>query len=77
MPNCDWGKPCNCSECSTLDKDIICPTCGCKNHVVIKMDSQWVVDRKGFGYYDFCVPETEKQNIRCKSCNNGLFISKA
>jgi len=62
MPNCDWGKPCECSECRTYEA-IACPQCSFENIVEIVYDvANYFRDRKGLGYYEFSLSEELKKS---------------
>ncbi|HEC38038.1 hypothetical protein LCGC14_1689800 [marine sediment metagenome] len=51
MPNCDWGSPCDCRECTDMHRRDICDICN-KNKTIIT-HSQYEMDRKGMSYYEF------------------------
>ena len=51
MPNCDWGSPCNCRECTEMNRRDICDVC--KEGKTISTHSQYEMDRKGRSYYEF------------------------
>ncbi len=51
MPNCDWGRPCDCRECTEMSRTEICQICS-KNKT-FKTQSEYIIDRKGRHYYDF------------------------
>lgn len=51
MPNCDWGRPCDCRDCTDMHRREICDICN--NNKTIITHSQYEVSRKGIGYYDF------------------------
>ncbi len=51
MPNCDWGRPCDCRECTDMHRRDICDICN-ENKTIIT-HSQYEIDRKGMGYYEF------------------------
>jgi hypothetical protein len=50
MPNCDFGKPCDCPDCS---EKINIQTCSNCNNDVYKIINEYNIDRKGIGYYDY------------------------
>lgn len=51
MPNCDWGRPCDCSDCRPSPGQRQCIVCGVKpGTIVIKKDG---MDRKGMSYIIF------------------------
>jgi hypothetical protein len=57
MPNCDWGRPCDCGECSGDREDRVradlgkpCGYCRKSPATVVRHD--FTVDRKGMGGYD-------------------------
>ncbi len=51
MPNCDWGRPCNCRECTEMNRKEICDIC-IENKTIIT-HSQYEMGRKGISYYRF------------------------
>lgn len=58
MPKeCDWGRPCNCMECTPKPKGL-CEVC-CKEKGVF-VESTLRKDRKGCKYYEF--------TVCCSSC---------
>lgn len=66
MPNCDWGRPCNCRECTDMHRTDICDIC--KKYKTIIINSEYEIDRKGIGYYNFinycqkCWDDKKKQD---------------
>jgi len=66
MPNCDWGSPCDCSECYSklLDKSKKC--CRCDEDSV-QYDKSYETDRKGISYYSitgFCQLHHNEKKLR-------------
>ena len=58
MPSCDFGRPCDCAECSRF-RDKKCLKC---NETVF---TEWKMDRKGLsGYvtYDLCKKHHEEKH---------------
>ena len=51
MPSCDWGRPCNCRECTDMHRRDICDICN-KNKTIMT-HSEYEMDRKGTSYYNF------------------------
>lgn len=51
MPNCDWGRPCNCRECTEMFSKEICEVCN--ENKTYTTNSFYEYDRKGRGYYNF------------------------
>ncbi|MHA1302609.1 MAG: hypothetical protein ACTSPI_02760 [Candidatus Heimdallarchaeaceae archaeon] len=74
MPNCDFGSPCDCIDCSTRINHFICPKCDFTNYVKILRPSEYKVDRKGIGYYDFTTPTEPVKDLKCFKC--GFLIEK-
>lgn len=68
MANCDFGSPCECSECRTIYKKIICPMCKTAHDLAIIRESKWSVDRKGIGSYNFIEPEITTEQSKCIKC---------
>lgn len=69
MPNCDWGHPCDCSDCREQINTHICPSCGFLNRVSVMRSSRWVADLKhGGGYYAFDVPFAPIRDLNCFNC---------
>lgn len=68
MPNCDWGRPCDCSDCRTERFPVVCAHCGFKNVLRVEGGSEYKVDRKGLGYYDFNHPGGTK-DLNCYQCS--------
>jgi len=48
MPNCDWGRPCDCTECSERRHESTCHLC---NEKATKFITKYITDRKGIGDY--------------------------
>ncbi len=51
MPNCDWGRPCNCRECTEMNRRDVCEICN--EYKTIITHSQYEMDRKGRSSYNF------------------------
>ncbi|HUT81371.1 MAG TPA: hypothetical protein VMZ29_09235 [Candidatus Bathyarchaeia archaeon] len=68
MPNCDFGRPCDCIDCCTVIKQIKCPNCNFVNRVKIIRNAKYEVDRKGIGYYDFTEPTEPIKDLNCFKC---------
>src|SRR5215471_6919053 len=51
QPNCDWGRPCNCSECRENNTREICDVCH-EGHT-IHLDVVYDTDRKGVPFNSF------------------------
>jgi hypothetical protein len=69
MPNCDWGKPCDCIDCRTTRENVVCPNCQFENAVDIIMGSNgYNRDRKGIGFYSFSKP-VGKKDLTCYNCS--------
>lgn len=69
MSNCDWNRPCDCSDCIEIGKVYVCPKCNFKNYVIIDRDSHWVGGSpKGGGYYEFTIPTSPIKNLGCRGC---------
>ena len=51
MPSCDWGRPCDCRECTDMHRKDICDICN-KNKT-ITTHSEYETGRKGISYYNF------------------------
>jgi hypothetical protein len=57
MPNCDWGRPCDCNECcgdrADSVRDQLGKPCGyCRKNPATGVHHNFTVDRKGMGGYD-------------------------
>jgi hypothetical protein len=68
MPNCDWGRPCDCNECcgdrADSVRDQLGKPCGyCRKNPATGVHHNFTVDRKGMGGYD-AVP-------CCGECSGG------
>ncbi|WP_348622571.1 hypothetical protein [Paenibacillus polymyxa] len=71
MPNCDWGRPCDCSDCRELIDTHVCPSCGFSNRVSVIRSSRWVDDLKhGGGYYEFDAPTVPIRDLSCYDCGH-------
>ncbi|MGE7924742.1 hypothetical protein ACQKND_16385 [Viridibacillus arvi] len=68
MPNCDWGRPCDCLDCRTSTIRVLCPHCGFNNALSVIGYSTFSIDRKGVGGYDFTVP-TGTKDLDCYCCS--------
>jgi hypothetical protein len=68
MPNCDWGRPCNCIDCRTDRFKVDCPHCGFSNALKVVGGSEYHTDRKGMGYYEFTYPNGTKDLV-CYHCS--------
>lgn len=69
MSNCDFNRPCDCSDCRETIKRHICPNCGFPNVVSIMRDSRWVANLKhGSGHYEFEAPTEPVLDLNCYSC---------
>lgn len=68
MPNCDFGRPCSCRDCRTVQETITCPECAFPNTVRIEQDWTKGVDRKGMTFIDFVRPTTPKKDLVCYQC---------
>ncbi|EGZ71027.1 hypothetical protein NEUTE2DRAFT_92943 [Neurospora tetrasperma FGSC 2509] len=49
--NCDWGRPCDCSECREMFREPICEIC--KINPTVHISAEWGRDRKGIASYTF------------------------
>jgi hypothetical protein len=68
MPNCDFGKPCDCVECSTVIYLETCPKCGKVSKKETRTKMTYFTDRKGNGdYTKEPVADTFKA---CEICTN-------
>ncbi len=72
MPNCDWGRPCDCLDCRTVYDEIECPQCGFKNVVSIVRTASYTVDHKGIGDYNFSAPGGFGRNFPCFKCGQQI-----
>ncbi len=71
MPNCDWGRPCDCKECRTVYKNIDCPNCGFTNVVAIVRETVgYVTDRKGISSYEFAISNEPVKDLLCFKCKH-------
>lgn len=68
MPNCDWGRPCDCIECSTKIFSIKCPSCNFETSVSYVSGSEGSTDRKGIWGYSFQNIETRGHTLDCYKC---------
>lgn len=68
MANCDFGNPCDCSDCRTTYIKINCPICISEHTIAVVRESKWVVDRKGIGEYSFIESELTKDQMTCTAC---------
>ncbi|MEK5393988.1 hypothetical protein NSQ59_27190 [Margalitia sp. FSL K6-0131] len=71
MPNCDWGRPCDCKDCRTDHFSVICPHCGFKNALKVIGNAELKTDKKGRSGYEFTYPSGTKDLI-CYSCSKGI-----
>jgi hypothetical protein len=68
--NCDFGSPCNCTECTENAKRPICEVCEVRP--TVNQSSKWSRDRKGISYYAFtsfceqCYTEENRKREREK-----------
>ncbi len=67
MPNCDWGKPCDCLYCCTVIKNVICPHCRFENYINVIRNAEGTTDRKGMFYYKMTEPSGTK-DLTCFHC---------
>src|SRR5262249_48208675 len=72
MPNCDWGRPCDCRECRTKARVEICPHCGFKNTVELVGTAEFKTDRKGIGYYEISYPNGPAIDLKCRKCEREI-----
>lgn len=73
MPNCDWNRPCDCSDCREIIETHICPSCQFPNKVSIDRIASWVDDRKaGGGGYMFEIPTSPIKDLSCYSCGHQM-----
>jgi hypothetical protein len=73
MPNCDWGRPCDCIDCRTVYEKIKCTECGFENTVpIVRIVKGYSVDKKGVGGYDFEMPENPLKGKNCEKCGHAL-----
>ncbi|GAB1305129.1 hypothetical protein ACVA6F_08840 [Bacillus altitudinis] len=69
MPNCDWGKPCECKECRTKSFDVKCPKCNFNNSLEVEADFwEYSIDKNNLGDYNFSYPQTKKDLV-CYACS--------
>lgn len=69
MPNCDWGRPCDCRECRTQQRTEVCPQCGFKNVIELVGSAAWVVEDKGIGGYHVTYPSGPAMDLTCRKCH--------
>jgi len=74
VPNCDFGRPCDCIDCRTIYEHIKCPKCNFKNYVTVIRKAEYEVDRKGIGAYYFTIPTEPIKDLNCFKC--GFLIKK-
>jgi predicted RNA-binding Zn-ribbon protein involved in translation (DUF1610 family) len=73
MPNCDWGRPCDCKDCRTTYEKVACPNCGFQKTISIVRDTiGFSTDNKGIGGYEFANPKNSLENINCEKCGHSL-----
>lgn len=70
MPNCDWGKPCDCRECRTKEMVVVCPSCNFENVVEVEGKGHVVTGRKGMWSYEFTYPEGQDMTLGCFRCDH-------
>jgi len=68
IPNCDFNRPCDCTRCRTTYNHIKCPKCEFTNCVRVIRSSEYKVDRKGIGDYDFTTPKEPIKDLKCFKC---------
>ncbi|AFQ30603.1 hypothetical protein BK764_14645 [Bacillus thuringiensis serovar israelensis] len=68
MPNCDWGKPCDCLDCRTKRFPVVCTHCGFENILRVVGSSEYKMGRKGLGDYEFTHPGGTK-DLSCYHCS--------
>lgn len=68
MSNCDFGSPCDCSECRSSNMEVKCPKCKKKHVIKVRREAKWTVGRKGDGDYTFLDPELSKNEMICEKC---------
>jgi len=70
MPNCDWGRPCDCKDCRTATFGVTCPSCGFDTTVSYIMESDaGSIDRKGMFSYTFKEKTDRGYTLRCFKCS--------
>lgn len=70
MPNCDWGRPCDCIECRTIYDHITCPKCGFPNVVrIVRIVEGYSVDHDNIGGYNFSIPKGNGPDLSCYKCH--------
>lgn len=73
MANCDWNRPCDCSDCRESIDTHVCPNCGFSNRVSVMRSSRWVADMKhGGGHYEFDAPTSPIKDLNCYSCGQHM-----
>lgn len=73
MPNCDWGKPCNCIDCRTNRFSIPCEARGFRTVVsYIMTEIGGTTDRKGLFSYNFEERTEENSEIDCYKCGHHM-----
>ncbi|MCU5202951.1 hypothetical protein [Bacillus paranthracis] len=68
MPNCDWGRPCDCKDCRTDQFSIICSHCGFNNVLNVLGSAELKSDKKGSSGYEFTYPSGTKE-LNCYCCS--------
>ncbi|MGD6815488.1 hypothetical protein ACQCVE_00240 [Metabacillus sp. 113a] len=81
MPNCDWGRPCNCLDCRTNRFSIHCEACGFDTMVSYVMSEVGGhTDKKGMFSYEFKEQTEKYSEINCFKCgeykNNVPYFEK-
>jgi hypothetical protein len=68
MASCDFGSPCDCSECRTRKRQELCPQCGFRNVVALLGSAEQTYDRKGVRGYDVTYPDGPPKELVCRAC---------
>ena len=72
MPNCDWGRPCACSECRREIRDELCPRCGFTNAVELDCSAEFFIGRKDIPEYRMTPPVGPPMDLECNKCGSSL-----
>lgn len=69
MPNCDWGRPCDCKDCRKEVLTIECPYCSFNNKVsYLRNSAGLIMDRKGLSDYQFVEHTEPRKEMNCFKC---------
>jgi hypothetical protein len=70
MPNCEWGRPCDCLDCRTTHKTFSCPECGFETTVSIVGTVRFFTERDGSPSSETIFPEKPLMDLACYSCSH-------